>query len=127
MNPVVHFEIPYEDEERAKEFYEEVFDWNLNSMPEMNYTIAHTVEVDENQMPKSSGKINGGMFKREKDSAQTPVLVIDVPNIDEYIVRVAEAGGEVFREKTQVGDMGWYAQIKDTEGNIVGIWETIPK
>jgi uncharacterized protein len=127
MDKVVHFEVPFDDKERAMEFYKSVFGWGMNDMPEMNYTIVHTVEVDENQMPKESGAINGGMYKRGEGSAKGPVIVIDVSSIDEYIKKVEAAGGKVFREKTQVGEMGFYAQVEDTEGNVIGIWEMIKK
>ena len=53
------------------------------------------------------------------------VLVIDVPNIDAHLKRVEEAGGKLFKPKVKVGDMGWYAQIKDNQGNVLGLWETV--
>lgn len=39
MDKVVHFEVPYDDLERAKKFYIDVFGWKIQSMPEMNYNI----------------------------------------------------------------------------------------
>lgn len=60
MNKIVHFEIPFDDKERAGEFYKNVFDWQIEDMPSMNYTIARSAEVDENQMIKEPGAINGG-------------------------------------------------------------------
>jgi len=108
-------------------FYKDIFGWELNDMPEMNYIIAHTVKVDENQMPKESGAINGGMYKRDENSAQSPVLVIDVPSVDDYTKKIKKMGGKIIRNKHKVGDMGYYAQFEDTEGNILGIWETIKK
>ena len=125
MDKVVHFEIPFDDEERAKTFYSTVFGWKLNSIPEMNYTIVHTVAVDDKMMPKESGAINGGMYKRDEQSAPYPVIVINVTNLDEALKQVTDNGGEIFRGKMKVGEMGWYAQVKDTEGNIIGMWETV--
>jgi uncharacterized protein len=127
MNKVVHFEIPYDDKEKCIDFYKKVFGWNFQDMPEMNYTIAHTVEVDDKHMPKEAGAINGGMYKRNETSANSPVLVIDVQNLDEYVEKVKETGGELFMEKVKVGEMGFYAQVKDTEGNIIGLWEDVKK
>jgi len=127
MNKVVHFEIPYEDKDRATSFYKTVFGWGIEDMPEMNYTIARSVETDENHIPKESGAINGGFYKRKEGVATGPVLVIDVPSIDEHIKKVEEAGGSSVMPKVKVGDMGLYAQVKDTEGNIIGIWESVKK
>ena len=57
MNPIVHFEIPYDDEEKAKEFYS-IFGWELRDIPGMDYIGATTTPVDENRMPKQPGAIN---------------------------------------------------------------------
>jgi uncharacterized protein len=127
MNKVVHFEVPYDDHDRAVKFYSEVFGWKVNPVPDMNYDIVHTIEVDENQMPKESGAINGGMYKRGEQAAKGSVIVIDVANVDEHVEKVKESGGKVVMEKRQVGDMGYYAQVEDTEGNVIGIWEKKPR
>ena len=126
MNKVVHFEIPAEDVERAKEFYSKIFNWNITSMPEMNYNIVHTIEVDEKFMPKEAGAINGGIMERT-DKITSPVITIDVASIDDSLLKIEELGGIVIKEKVQVGDMGYVAYFKDTEGNILGLWETIKK
>ena len=70
MDKVVHFEIPVDDLKRAQNFYKIIFGWTIEPMPEMNYTILRTVEVDEKFMPKEKGAINGGMMKRDKIKLQ---------------------------------------------------------
>jgi uncharacterized protein len=125
MNKVVHFEIPFDDKEKCIEFYKNVFGWEFQDMPEMDYVIARSGEVDENQMMKEKGVINGGMYKRGGDIAKGPVIVIDVDSIDEHVKKIEEAGGKVVREKAKVGEMGFYAQVMDTENNIIGIWENV--
>ncbi len=122
MDKVVHFEIPYDDAERARKFYSHVFGWKINHVPEMNYDIVHTVEVDEKQMPKESGAINGGMYKKDEKSAQYPVIVIGVKNVDEAVKKAEKAGGKIFKNKIAIGKMGFYAQVRDTEGNIIGVF-----
>lgn len=89
----------------------------------MEYTIARSVPVDENFMPKESGAINGGMYKRGEEGAQGPVLVIAVPSVDEHIEKVEAAGGKLVLPKKDVSTMGFYAQVSDSEGNIIGLWE----
>ena len=60
MNKVVHFEIPYDDQERAQKFYQDVFGWQITKFAGMDYHIATTTETDETTMkPKESGAING--------------------------------------------------------------------
>ena len=82
MDKVVHFEIPFDDAKRAEKFYKSVFGWNITAVPEMNYHMVHTVEIDENRMPKEAGAINGGMYQRSETSAKNTVIVINVANID---------------------------------------------
>ncbi|MBI2548329.1 VOC family protein [Candidatus Woesearchaeota archaeon] len=127
MRKVVHFEIPADDTNRAQKFYKEIFGWDITAAPGMPYWMITTTPVDKKFMPTEVGGINGGMYKRDKDSSKTPVLVIDVPSVDEYVKKVESKGGKIFRKKVAVGDMGFYAQIKDTEENIIGLWETVKR
>jgi uncharacterized protein len=122
MNKVVHFEIPFDDKEKCMEFYGKVFGWDFQDMPEMNYTIARTAETDENFMIKEPGAINGGMFKRN-EILKGPIIVMNVSNIDEILGKVKENGGEIVKERSAIGEMGFIAYVKDTEGNVSGLWE----
>ena len=122
MDKVVHFEIPAVNVKRAEAFYTKVFGWKITPVPGMNYSHATTVPVGKDRMPKEAGAINGGLFKKDKTGLY-PVIVIDVRSIDMYITKIKEAKGKVVMPKIAVGDMGFYARIKDTEGNIIGIWE----
>ncbi len=128
MKPVVHFEIPVEEQERARKFYSSVFDWGFEEMPYEDdvYTFAITSPVDENFAYKEKGAINGGMFKRY-DDLRNPIITIGVPSIDEYAKKIEAAGGKVVVPKGEVPDMGYYAYFKDTEGNVLGIWENMKK
>lgn len=127
MNEVVHFEVPATNLARAKKFYSAVFEWGLEDVPGMNYTMVRTVEVDKKtRMPKKPGAINGGMMKKG-GAFKTPTLTVDVGNIDKAVARVKKAGGKLAMKKQKVMDMGYIAYIKDTEGNLVGIWETIKR
>jgi len=124
MDKVVHFEIPADDVERAKKFYKKVFDWKMESFPDMEYTMIQTTAVDEKHMPTEPGAINGGMMKRQ-DPVKSPVITIAVQDIEETMKNVKKMGGESIRGKMQVGDMGYAAYFKDTEGNIIGLWQNI--
>ena len=125
MNSVVHFEIPMDDKARAMKFYEKTFGWQLMDMPEMNYILATTTESGD-QGPKNPGAINGGLAKRGEQITQ-PSFSIDVPNIDEAIEKIKAEGGSVITEKMPVGDMGVIAYFKDTEGNLLSLWQDLPK
>jgi len=119
---VVHFEIPFDDGDRARAFYEKAFGWQVMSMPEMGYTLA-TTGPSGDQGPTEAGFINGGMMQREAPFT-APNIVIDVDNIEAALEAVNAAGGTTVSERQAVGEMGFAAYVTDTEGNLVGIWET---
>ena len=121
---VVHFEIPADNLERAKNFYKTAFGWDINQYPGMEYHMVNTTEVDQQtQQPKSPGAINGGMAKRNNEVKNT-VITIDVPDIEATLKNVEKLGGKMLRKKEPVADMGFTAYFKDTEGNIVGLWQS---
>lgn len=126
MDKVVHFEIPMDDKARAMKFYKSAFGWNLVDMPEMDYVMAHTMEMDENRMPKEMGAINGGLAMRQ-GTFQTVSFAIDVADIDVATQKVVAEGGTIVKEKTPVGDMGYIVYFKDTEGNLLSLWQTVKK
>lgn len=119
---VVHFELPYDDGDRASEFYRQVFGWQLTSIPEMGYTMVVSGPSDD-QGPTEPGFINGGMTKREEPFT-APNIVIDVENLEAALEAVNQAGGTTVAERQAVGEMGFAASFKDSEGNLVGLWET---
>lgn len=119
---VVHFEIPFEDGDRASEFYREAFGWELTSIPEMSYTMVTTGPTGE-QGPTEPGYINGGMLARGLPVG-SPVVTIDVDDMDAALEQVERLGGTVAAAKQAVGTMGFSAYFKDPEGNLMGLWQT---
>jgi predicted enzyme related to lactoylglutathione lyase len=129
MRKVVHFEIPADDLDRAKNFYGSAFGWDLQTvpMPGGEYTVVMTTPVDEQtQQPKEPGAINGGMFQRQ-ESLTSPVITIDVDAIDTALAQVESSGGTVVTPRTEIEGMGAFAYFKDPEGNVMGLWETTPQ
>ncbi len=122
---VVHFEIPFDDGDRARKFYSEVFGWQLMQVPDMEYTIVMTGPTDEESGPTEPGFINVGMFERTPDFPSTsPNLVIDVPDVAEALKKAEAAGATIVNERQAVGDMGFAGYFTDTEGNFIGLWES---
>jgi uncharacterized protein len=120
---VVHFEIPFDDGERAQEFYRQAFGWQLQSMPGMDYTMVSSGPSGDTG-PTEPGFINGGMMSRQDSPSASPILVVDVESIDDALNLVGELGGKTLRGKEPVGDMGFAAYLADPEGNVIGLWET---
>lgn len=119
---VVHFEIPFDDGDRARTFYKEVFDWEIMELPELEYTMVSSGPTGE-EGPTEAGFINGGLMQRQ-EPYMAPNLVIEVDNIESALSAVSEAGGSTVNERMAVGDMGFAAYFTDTEGNLVGLWES---
>ena len=119
---VVHFEIPYDDGDRAQRFYKEAFGWQLQSMPAMGYTLVTSGPTGD-RGPTEPGFINGGMFSRSDSPSTGPLVVVDVPSIDDALHRIGMLGGETVLGKQPVGDMGFSAYVHDTEGNLIGLWQ----
>lgn len=130
MDKVVHFEIPFDNLERAKQFYSGVFGWQLGDWPMPDgsvYTGARTVEVDEaTRLPKEPGAINGGFAPRSAE-VPAPVLAMNVSSVEATLVKILAAGGKLVKPKVEIGGMGYYAYAMDSEGNVIGLWEDIKK
>jgi uncharacterized protein len=128
MDKVVHFEIPVDDAARAKDFYRSAFDWQLKDadMGGGNiYTTVITTPVDEqSQFPTEPGAINGGLMQRTPGT-HTPVITIGVDAIDDALKKVEAGGGSVVQPRTEIPNMGAFAYFKDSEGNVLGLWETV--
>ena len=125
MDKVVHFEITFDDHARAKEFYGSVFDWKLddNDMGGVVYTTATTTSIDEQMRPTEPGAINGGFTSRGADTP-SPVITIGVDSIDETLKKIEAGGGSTITPRTPIPGMGAFGYFRDTEGNVMGLWET---
>lgn len=133
-NPVVHFEMGYEDRGRMVKFYETAFGWKTQQMgPEMgNYVVAQTTETDENGMVQTKGAINGGFYaKTDSPTSQAPSVVVSVDDIKAAMKAVEAAGGEILgsmdedgkqsSEPQEIPGVGLWISAKDTEGNRFSI------
>jgi predicted enzyme related to lactoylglutathione lyase len=121
---VVHFEIPFDDAERAQRFYREAFGWQIQDMPELSYHIVTTGPTPEGGgMPTEPGYIGGGMMRRQGEIT-SPVVTVDVEDIDAALETIGALGGSTVLGRQPVGDMGFAAYFRDPEGNVVGLWQT---
>jgi predicted enzyme related to lactoylglutathione lyase len=120
MNKVIMFELPVANMKRASAFYKKAFGWRIDPWNGSSGVI--TVPEDKNWVPKEKGAINGEMYRRASRD-EKPLVVVGVPSIARALAAVRKAGGRVILEKEAYGDWGFYARVKDTEGNVFGLWE----
>ncbi len=118
--------MPADDLKRMEKFYSSVFGWKIDSAQGMNYALVSTTEVDKKGRPAKPGAINGGMLKRQAP-IKSLVITIDVANIEVSSKKIVEQGGKILRKKVKVGDLGYAAYFKDTEGNVLGLWQDIKR
>jgi predicted enzyme related to lactoylglutathione lyase len=129
MDPVVHFEMPFEDQKRVSGFYKAAFGWKMEDTGEEmgNYVTAATAETGPQGRPKAPGAINGGFFPKKPDwPAQYPSVVIGVGDIKKAMQKVAKAGGKVLGEPMEIPGIGQYVSFTDTEGNRVSLLQPVP-
>ena len=130
MPTIVHFEIPSDDIERTKKFYNDLFGWKIEKWP----------GTDDSQMTSAAGQpmeywmvtttddkgnkaLGGGMMKRQMPEQQV-TNYINVKSVDEYKSKVEKLGGKVVSPKKAVPGMGYFALCVDTENNSFAIWES---
>lgn len=129
MDPVVHFEMPYDDAQRLAKFYKGAFGWKMKGLGEQmgNYMLAGTGETSADGMVKKPGMINGGFFQKKSDApGQQTSVVIAVKDIVRSMDRVTAGGGTVLGEPMDIPGIGTFVSFKDTEGNQVGMLQPLP-
>jgi predicted enzyme related to lactoylglutathione lyase len=118
MSKIIHFEISADDPARASEFYKCVFSWRIEKWEgPVDYWLISTDDRDQTS-------INGAIRQRMKD--ETTVNTVNVPTIDEFMIRVVNAGGSIVVAKSVVPGVGYHAYCADTEGNLFGIMQQDP-
>lgn len=128
MPNIGYFEIPTNDVDRAKHFYESVLGWKIEptttpmdpaAVTAMQYHDITTGEAQE-------GTLNmGGMYKRQMSELIINHVIVE--DIDEVLANVEKLGGKIITPKMDIPSVGLNAIIQDTEGNSIGIWKPAVK
>jgi uncharacterized protein len=124
MDPVTHFEMPYDSPDRVAKFYRAAFGWRMQDMgaPMGNYVLAMTAESGASGRPKKGGTINGGFFPKRPDMPDhNPSVVIAVDDLVKSMAKVTGAGGRILGEPMDIPGIGGYVSFVDSEGNRVGM------
>ena len=126
MNPVVHFEMPYDSRERMANFYESAFGWKTQMLGEDmgRYVLAKTTETDENG-PRKPGVINGGFFPKNQAPDAGTSVVISVDDLKAAMKSITDAGGKIQGEPMEIPGIGQWVVFIDTEGNRASILQAM--
>jgi predicted enzyme related to lactoylglutathione lyase len=122
MSRVVHFEIHADDPQRAANFYQEVFGWQIQKWDgPAEYWLVTTGKPPEpgidGAILQRQGPING-------DAVIAYVCTVDVASVDDTIAKITSLGGTIALPKMPVPGIGWLAYAKDIEGNIFGVMQS---
>ncbi|MEM1274883.1 MAG: VOC family protein [Pseudomonadota bacterium] len=116
-NPVLHFEIPVTDMDRAVAFYHAVFGYDLRRETVDGYDMAFFPRDDD--QPGASGALaKGDVYKPSHDGV---IIYFDVPDIDAVLARAEASGSKILYAKTDLGAAGFVAEIEDSEGNRIAL------
>lgn len=111
---IIHIEIPAKDRAESAAFYAELFGWETQDMPEMNYT---TFE---------SGTVGGGFNPLGEQVAVNDVLIyINSPDIEADLKAIDKAGGSTVIPKSEIPGVGWFAIFKDNTGNTLALYTSM--
>lgn len=110
MPSIAHFEIPVDDLERAKHFYTELFGWTF--VPQGEYTL---IDVG------GDGPMGGMMKRVMPEQTITDYMLVD--SVDDAAAKAVSLGGHIVVPKMEIPDVGWFALVGDTEGNVFGVFE----
>jgi len=109
---IAHVEIPSTNLNRTTEFFMRLFDWDFKPFGK-GYLLYNT----------HKGLTIGLRKVDSVKSGDTTTFHINVKEIDKILEKAKENGGQIFREKTIIPAMGYYALINDPDGNIIGLYQ----
>jgi uncharacterized protein len=112
-----HIELPADDLVRAQQFYGAVFGWEFRSVEGMDDYVVYTAGPAE---------LGGGIGLRGKTAPEAVRNYLAVDSIEDTIAAATANGGGVVVPETDIG-FGWYAAIKDPEGNELGLYKAKPE
>jgi len=115
-NKLTHFAVYTDDIERAKKFYDKVFDWGFNSYGQSDFL---QIKDDKSE----NGELIGALQSRKHSPVPEKVIglecSISVENVDSIIEKVRNSGGKILMDKTAIPYVGWITKFLDTEGNLL--------
>ncbi len=116
-NPVNWFDISVSNLERAKKFYETVFNIQLVDFP-IAWGKQSAFPSDHQGL-----NITGALVEKEDMTANSNNTVVYFESADCITEesRVEKAGGKIIRPKMSIGEFGFVAMLMDTEGNTIGL------
>jgi len=116
-NPFVHVELMTNDLDRAKKFYAGLFDWTLEEIPNMDYTL---IKVGEGT--------GGGMMQNPMPGAPSSWLAyVLVADAAAATAKARQLGATIVKDVTEIPEIGWFSVLIDPTGATLALWQPNPK
>ena len=113
---ITHVDIPADDIERAKRFYRAVAGWEIGPVE----------GFPDYEMFRTSEQSGGGIGLRGKTAPDRLRVYVTVDRLEDAVAAAEQNGGSLAQPPTDIPGMGRYAAVNDSEGNEIGLWETVP-
>jgi hypothetical protein len=111
-NPVVFFEVFAKSSDKIGKFYKELFGWQINTDPKLNYGYVDT----------GAGKgIPGGIGQTRDNQPNMLTFYVEVPDIDKALEAANRLGAKTVMPKTVIPGAATIGLFADPEGHVVGL------
>lgn len=121
FNPVIYFEIPVTDMERAIGFYKAVFGYDFIRDNIDHYEMA-LFPFHDQESGISGALAKGDIYRPTKEGA---VIYFRTEDIDRTLESAVANGGQVLYPKTSNGELGFVAEFEDSEGNRIALHQAV--
>ncbi len=110
-HPIVHVEISANSHQEAAKWYADIFGWETQEFPEMNYSTAST----------GAGSAGVGFNPVGQMPAGTITPYISTDDVEAHLAKITAKGGSVLMPAQPIPGVGTIAIFRDPTGNMVGL------
>jgi hypothetical protein len=113
-------ELDTTDTTKAKSFYSNLFNWQINDMDMGGGMTYSTFQAE--------GGPGGGIMKHPMPGAPSlwiPYILVDDVKADTQ--KATSLGAKLIKDTTEVPNMGWFSIVSDPTGAVLGLWQTMQK
>ena len=119
MANIAYFQIPADNIDRAKKFYQSLLGWKIEPDTTLQDKSLQWQNIITGE-PEEGTMHMGGLYKRMGPS---PIMnFVKVGDIDKLLAKVEKLGGKIMMPKSDIPSVGLVAVIQDTEENSIGLW-----
>jgi predicted enzyme related to lactoylglutathione lyase len=110
-NPVVHFEIGCQNNEKTANYFSQLFGWKMQAM-------GPATMIDTG----SGSGIQGHITALGHEPQRYTIFYVQVDDVHAFLDKAGKLGGKTLVPPVEIptGSFAWFA---DPEGNTIGLWK----